>query len=611
MARWMFLLLLISHSLLAQVPDKEAALKERYKFLQDKGAAEKDYLSKNNNKINPDQFNNQIQVGEKKLRVGHLDNILNDNLDTFYDKMSSGSGALFMQNYIIANSQILKDDDELKAVCDKAKSQFCQDVEASKELVKKNINRMFAKVYDSKAPDETKSKGVVVVPNTEIECKQDPEEPLGGLLTALQASIKKDDCADLKPGEHKVFNYSQSKGNNQTGDYLLKRLPNGKYQAVINMGFKVNPLNTTGPDVLPTKTPADMTAKVKRCLEAASSVMKGPNGESLEITILSPSETERLPANQRPAIHEIGIENPTFTRHETTILEDKTTIQDKKYNFRTNSANYPEDVPCSTVTHEVLHLFGLCDEYHEEWETQYASKCRVVPAATSIMKMDGEAFNHALSKTTNCKCDAACQKIMNSTDENAKKLYTGQSFGNLTDYQFRTHNCDVKGLPSKDISKVTESDKRTIVTATEQDKLKLETRKMYYYPTVVIESVECHCPADDKVCHNSLEQIAKLIPHKSDGLECPNGHDDEISFEYGPDRKVKKTSLTSGVLSLVSTPNQTSLLHPAYFNKILGGACGEKSANYNQCAQFSRQNEKCEEVPKSCQDDSFYLGTKQ
>ncbi len=37
---------------------------------------------------------------------------------------------------------------------------------------------------------------------------------------------------------------------------------------------------------------------------------------------------------------------------------------------RADSQNWPEDIDCSTITHEVLHLLGLCDHYQERW-SQY------------------------------------------------------------------------------------------------------------------------------------------------------------------------------------------------------------------------------------------------
>ena len=72
--------------------------------------------------------------------------------------------------------------------------------------------------------------------------------------------------------------------------------------------------------------------------------MLGPNGEKLKIVIQAPKNQGADTCNQRRYAQKITIES---NRH-----------------FSNYSTMYRPDIGCPTMTHEILHLLGLCDEYN-------------------------------------------------------------------------------------------------------------------------------------------------------------------------------------------------------------------------------------------------------
>ncbi len=65
-------------------------------------------------------------------------------------------------------------------------------------------------------------------------------------------------------------------------------------------------------------------------------------------------------------------------------------------------------------------------------------------------------------------------------------------------------------------------------------------------------------------------------------------------------------------LKFVKMPEWPSLLHPNHYERIAGGACGEKAKKYNQCAVWAYRNpaqtNNCEGKPEHCSSDEDFLG---
>ena len=81
--------------------------------------------------------------------------------------------------------------------------------------------------------------------------------------------------------------------------------------------------------------------KAQECIKEANTKMLGPNGEKLEIVLKDANE-----ANACEYQHNISITNP------------------EEVGYGASYDQYPSDIDsCSLMTHEILHIFGLNDEY--------------------------------------------------------------------------------------------------------------------------------------------------------------------------------------------------------------------------------------------------------
>ena len=80
--------------------------------------------------------------------------------------------------------------------------------------------------------------------------------------------------------------------------------------------------------------------KAQECMEQANKGMLGSNGEKLKIVIKDTPKTNSCSA-------------------------DTIEISVGSKGHRSHARKYESDIDCPTITHEVLHLLGLCDEYKE------------------------------------------------------------------------------------------------------------------------------------------------------------------------------------------------------------------------------------------------------
>ncbi len=147
-------------------------------------------------------------------------------------------------------------------------------------------------------------------------------------------------CFDPTPGEEK-----QVINNRDT--YTVRRERDGSFSIPLNLNFVAD--EDYDGEIPRAEVPTHYKNKVQECMKKASSKLLGPNGEKLKIVIESP------PAESACA------------------LESAKTIRIGPSNFRSYSSKYKANIDCPTITHEVLHLLGLCDEYEESSSGFYVS----------------------------------------------------------------------------------------------------------------------------------------------------------------------------------------------------------------------------------------------
>ena len=290
-------------------------------------------------KIDPKNLDQSFSFQGKSYKVADFDKVLADNLENIFLNMKRDEAKQFAQNYMASKSQYLNANKN----------------PAKRKEVLDNLNTMFGYIYGDRGAEELAKI---------LECEpEDNLTPIAQILDKVKESEKVQKCAALDPNEHKVFKqeYSDPYG---TGDYLLKRKPDGNYQAVLNVKFE----QANG-----SVNPSTMMNRVKSCMQEIAPYMKGPNNQMLELVVLTPEETHSLPSDQRPALN---------------------TVKIQQAGFQTNSMNYAQDINCATITHELLHLLGLCDEYEED-RPEYGDQwnCRVTTSALSIMRQTTATLN--------------------------------------------------------------------------------------------------------------------------------------------------------------------------------------------------------------------------
>lgn len=462
----------------------------------------------------------------------------------------------FLQDYMVTKADVLKDPNHPERV-----------------KVMGELENMFAEVYGSEAEIELKKSLKECTPPDQTF------SPIKDILKGLLSTRKVLNCAPVNPGEHKVFQ-KDMKNYSSTGNYLLKRLNNGTYQVVLNVNFK---------QVSGGVSAEAMLNRAKACLDEASPYMKGPNNEQMGIAVISPEEAQKLPSGERPNPYTITIEGPSHTSH---------------------SLAYNQDVNCSVITHEMLHLLGLCDEYKETRAefAKYQNNCRIVTKVPSIMR-DLGVYEKATGGSLTCDCTTpTCSSVMRSSDRNLQKMYMSENVYEMTDYRFRSNYCKVEYLFNR---KPASTSKGSTITANDEDSIVIESRavdSLSVQPFYRINHIKltCSCPSGDSDCLEKKNQLAKKVSSGDlSRSECPSG---------APLMKKDKKVSSNGVsfngrdLSFNVRPKLPSLLQPNHFNKILEGNCAGKADGYRECAQYSYKSPPCD-VPERCSDDGYYLGS--
>ncbi|MFP5386501.1 MAG: hypothetical protein ACLGHN_10510 [Bacteriovoracia bacterium] len=512
------------------------------------------------NEIEPKRLSQSFVHQGREYKVSDFDKVVEENLEKAFLEMSHDEARQFAQNYMVSKSHLL--------------NSTYPSVERTNAL--NNLNKMFGYIYGEKGPEELAKI---------LECDPEDElQPIKNILDKIEKDTKKvSECAELSPGEHKVFK-KDDRNYYSTGDYLLKRKPDGHYQVVLNVEFKKNNGSVSGQEML---------QRARKCMQLASPSMKGPDGRKIEMLVLTPDEVSKLPSRERPDKKTVTIEGP---------------------DFGTNAGAYAEDVNCATITHELLHLLGLCDEY-KETRPQYAKfgwTCRVVTKAPSIMRELG-TFNRAVGKTLNCDCSGnPCRAVMRSTNQDLKKLFVSEPFHEMVDYQFRNDFCKMEYIgsprgafpaPDKNVHLLTEQQYEfSIEDRSVTEYIGVEGYKVTRYKTT------CKCPSTDMNCLKIKEAALKRIKNPGMASYCPSGTKEKSSSEGAP--TFSGIHVEGDVLSYGTTPSLPSLLLPNHFYKILEGNCSGKADGYRQCAEFAYKGDPCN-IPAQCNDDKFYLGSGQ
>lgn len=522
----------------------------------------------------------------------------------------------FLRNYLLNKS--INEDPALSAHC---KGASCEQVKEAKKTFNQNIQELVEDIYGSAALQNV----CIQKPNV-----HDDQFEYESFLNELQSVSA---CSELKQGEPKLV-----AGNllGPSAHYTLERINDKTLKAKVAVDFIDGLANTS-------VTSDELFKKTKECLAGASTYMRSPSGEVLNIEVIGKSEQSKLPRSQRPQVNPIKI---------------------MPKGYRSNDMAYKEDIDCATITHEILHLMGLVDEYKETINKAYVDvhsgklvpaksqqelerlleagdikmidryQCRAVSTSDSIMRNQWDKLGNTIGTQVTCGCEklerqdgnSNCQEMTSHPDPKVAKMYTGSIWNGLSDknslctyeriyssdgvrFQSAVYGSDLANYP---MHKIISQTKDEIIF--EHTELKLpEIVAKLTYPEVY--RYTCSGCKNEKEC-NELEKLRQRVSNKTvyPYNYCPFGSK-EISKKIIPaGEKTQPNTQFGGMHFILTSPStageNASLLHPAQFARIKHGVCEDKVKNYNSCAKFAQKDrdpEDCPDKPAFCEDEKKWL----
>ena len=157
------------------------------------------------------------------------------------------------------------------------------------------------------------------------------------LIEGLEQKVQ---CTTLKPGQQKRVHAGTDPGLNSS--YLLKKETDGSYSIAFNLHLSAD--EDYDGSVPKQEVPEHYLKKIRQCLQKANQKLLGPEGQKLSI-IINKSENQK---------------------EQTCKESDTKNITIGSKDFRSSHQKYRSNIDCPTITHEILHLLGLCDTYKEK-----------------------------------------------------------------------------------------------------------------------------------------------------------------------------------------------------------------------------------------------------
>ena len=217
------------------------------------------------------------------------------------------------------------------------------------------------------------------------------ESYVHALLRNQELKMSAQYCSRMPLRKNKTVRFNYKTGLNIPIRYVLKRNSETAYQALLNLNVVDPARPANGRKTLD---------KIKSCMALINPYLKGPNGKTLEIKVYGPHEVGSLKKFDRPEQLEIKVAPDTERRGHAFL--------------------YRNSWDCDTITHEVLHLLGLVDEYLEDGVYENNSTCRVVPSHNTIMGELTTFFPRVVKRTIKCECSTSSCKALTSNVSQAE-----------------------------------------------------------------------------------------------------------------------------------------------------------------------------------------------
>jgi hypothetical protein len=422
--------------------------------------------------------------------------------------------------------------------------------------------------------------GLGSIPAQQIACTPEPTniDSLEGIISSMQKISGSNECRPVTPGRAKLVDGRSPYG--ASNQYLLMQETPGSFRIVLNVDYQMKENASV--------SSAQMLQRAKGCLAAANGAFRGPNNTSLQIDLLSPQETSQLNIDPalRPPVRNVTIDPG---------------------NVGSTSANYQQNINCSTLVHETLHLLGLCDEYSGGRD---GFICRARGPETSIMSSDYTAFTNAVPRRVTCQCEDSdlCETVAESPA--ALQFIQYPRFDQFTNVRFRNNYCTESRLRSSYVRGWQNDHGRypaepVRIGEVGNGGVAWEELSFDEDGDVIGKRYDCPCSGGDVA---ACQEAARSI---REGDRRPLGHDcpaftAPIQTAWGA--TTSPAQATSQTLSFnVTPPADRSLLLPSHFQRITNGTCASATPRYNACARHAYETDpaKCAEAPDYCQTDGW------
>lgn len=447
-------------------------------------------------------------------------------------------------------------------------------------------------------------------------------------------------CVPLSVGDAKAFDTdlsdrvrAQDGGQRyyapNASQYLLKRVSEDTYDVVFNLNFTK--------DESATVEPSEMLERVQRCLAISSNSLFNSANKKIRLLAVSPDVASEM--NPRPPKIDITITKPKD---------------------RGNAQLYASDFNCATITHELLHFLGLCDEYQADPARTEESQCRALGPNNSIMGASmNDVFAATVGEMGSCDLSNAPVKLAAIKSNNkvlkeaalrktslealsfsrvdvgldGSRVVNGERVDIVTPSVFNlfcsfASGSDINSFtPSSENDAFTRIDSQTETSLTTSSYVLTDDGTGGYTNTI-----QCDCSNQPASYINICKRFIYLAKFRLESLANPSAKIYHCPFYKDSNQLMQPTKIpnqdldleagevkvSGNIINFRDQPIQESrsLLFDAHFDKIIQGSCvtedmSSSVVNYNQCARFSRSHSmrdvSCNERPPHC--DGFgWLG---
>ena len=418
-------------------------------------------------------------------------------------------------------------------------------------------------------------------------------------------------CTELKVGETRVLDFDSSK-KNVSHYHSVKKVSDNEYKATLAVEFNTD-------DSAKNKEYFD---KVKECIASTSEYFKSPDGTSMSVDIISKEENDNLPRGEKLNLVDIGLQGK---------------------GARSHSRAYAADIDCPTITHEVLHLMGLADEYHENvdkvyyneetkeayhedyfpkskdkknYKTQIAyNDCRAISKTPSVMSSQNAMFRDSVKEKVTCECKS----------DSCKSFMQNEKIAKISIFDPIDYNSPIRNFCKNDRIKVTSvtSPDQVKITGEYYQKVKstqnslsfeydyFENSSKYGKAQLYKMKWSCNCTTDE--CRELISDYKKENINKNNPVV--RSHCPYQTVSKPVDNSVVSASAYGyksegdGKFSFITTPKNDSLLHAGQFEKLVWGSCSTKATRYNKCTSYHHGliAFQCKDRPSYCDSDEGWL----